>query len=413
MQENTTENKLTPTPYQTNFASPLPDRSSQQSPLPQILKSPTPQFTPKPLPSPTPSAIPYTAPRPSSSPSGIPARPTSGTLNLVMELHVENAMLPNDQETDYLIQIARTAHNAGLSLSIGLGNDFLRTYQGEATVHTPLNGDFNLNSLVNLLQNSYGHRVSLHADVHENASYSEIVAYLSPLVSELNAAGAEGNIASGACNETGTAGGWVQGALDAGINTIGGVVEDCQASLSQSDYPDLWLPADRATPARNHDAAPQANPQQRARGWFTQDVNHWITPFYPSSQSELDQSLFIVGSMGKAHPACLAETHAGQSCGTNQTETEGQADAQALIADLGEALDNYLSGENGDAYHTAFSTNFTVSQVWLDGYFTTLVEGLRSSTSAAGQPLGIGIRFNTLSGIAEIHRQALSTSFTE
>ncbi|MEZ0373403.1 MAG: hypothetical protein ACAI44_30220 [Candidatus Sericytochromatia bacterium] len=339
-----------------------------------------------------------------------PPRPDFSRLSLLVELHVENALLPTDQETDYVIQLAQAARAAGVTLSIGLGVDFLRSYNAGATVHAPLNGDFTLSSLVALLQTTYGHTVNLHADVPESASYAEIIHYLPPYVRELNDAGAQGSVASGACNEAGADGGWVKGALDSGVTTIAGVVEDCQASLSATDYPTLWLDPAIVTPSRFHHPAPYENPRQRAQGWFTNNVSTWISPYTPDSTETLNTSLFIVGSMGEAHPACLAETAAGTSCSDQASAEQGTADANALLADLVQVVDLDRSGTSGDAYHAAFSTNIIVSATWINAYFSTLAAGIRNGSTPAGTTLASAVQYSTLGAVAEANRQELRAS---
>jgi len=352
---------------------------------------------------------------PSSSGFQTQALPhTSTALNIALEVHVENSMLPTPEETDYILNIAQAAHTAGVSLSFGLGIDFLNDYASSGTIAAPEHGSFSLESLVAALQ-AQNHLVSLHADVPESATYSEIVNHLNTYVSQINSAGGQGSIASGVCNEASADGGWVKGALDAGIRTVAGVVRYCQGSLSSS-HADYIAP-ETCTPMGCHEAAPMNAPAQRAAGWFTQQTANWIDPSNPSNARQLRRSLFIVGSFGEANVPCLAEAAAGENVGRTcddrglssddriadddySSEAQGQADASAFLASVQEVLNTSLSGTNGDAYHSAFSTNEVVSNTWLTGFFGSL------NTAATGSLAG-QISFSTLDAVAQLNRSEL------
>jgi hypothetical protein len=338
----------------------------------------------------------------------------STALNIAMEVHVENSMLPTPQETDYILNIAQAAYAAGVTLSFGLGIDFLNDYTSSGTITTREHGSFSLDSLVATLQ-AQNHIVSLHADVPESATYSEIVSHLQTYVNQLNSAGGQGRIASGVCNEASADGGWVKGALDAGVHTVAGVVRYCQGSLSNS-HPEYIAP-ETCTPMGCHEAAPMDDPAQRAAGWFTQQTANWIDPSNPSNARQLKRSLFIVGSFGDANVPCLAEAAAGENVGRTcddrglssddriadddySSEAQGQADAAAFLTSVQEVLNTSLSGTSGDAYHSAFSTNEVVSNPWLTGFFGSL--GSAATGSLAGQ-----ISFSTLDAVAQLNRSEL------
>lgn len=345
----------------------------------------------------------------------LPSSSSSRALNIAMEVHVENRLLPTPQETDYILNIAQAAYTAGVTLSFGLGIDFLNDYGSSGSISAPEHGSFTLTSLIAQLK-AQNHSVSLHADVPESATYSEIVSHLNTYVTQLNGAGGQGSVASGVCNEASADGGWVKGALDAGVRTVAGVVRYCQGSLSSS-HADYIAP-ESCTPMGCHEAAPMDQPAQRAAGWFTQQTANWIAPANPTSARQLKGSLFIIGSFGEANVPCLAEAAAGEnvartcddrglsSLDRNATddyssETQGQADAAAFLNGVQAVINTALSGSSGDAYHSAFSTNAVVSQTWLTGFFQSLSQAATTG-SLAGQ-----IRFSTLPAVAELNRTEL------
>lgn len=339
-----------------------------------------------------------------------PADP--GKLGVALEIHVENSLLSTAAETDYVLQIAQVAADAGVTLSFGLGHELLDDYAAGAVVTTAEHGDQTLSSLVALLQDTYCHEVTLHADLPDLA-YLPARTYLRGYTAELSAAGANGTVASGVCTENAVNGGWLRAARDAGIRTIAGVVRDCQVTLDADAFPAYTVLPDACSPALCHEASPVDNPAQRASGWFARSVTDWIAPFTPDPGLELRNSVFIVGSFGEANVPCLAEWAAGQDVGTECNDTglrstdhvpdddystydEGVDDADVYLSELVDVVDHYRSGTDGDAFHRAFSTNLVVTGDWLEGFFGTVAAGVAERTAGDGTPLSDHAAFTTL-----------------
>lgn len=329
-------------------------------------------------------------------------------LTVALEIHVENQDLSTADETDYVLRIADAAANAGVPLSIALGVDFLRDYAGGAVITTTDHGDFTLDSLVDTLQGTYCHAVTLHADVPERMSRAAATAYLRPLVTAVNDAGGTGSVASGVCNEIASSGGWLRAAIDAGVTTVAGVVEDCQVSLDWATYPDDHRTAAECSPSRCHGAAPLDDPAQRAAGWFASQVSTWITPDEPVNAFELRTSIFIIGSFGEANAPCLAEQAAGVDvrfgCTGTVTLDDGRLDGLTYIGNVSEVVDASLSGGEGDAFHSAFSTNLVAGDEWLTGFFTEVASGLGSGTTLGGAALADVTQLGRLTDVATHNR---------
>ena len=341
-------------------------------------------------------------------------------LGVALEIHVENSSLSVGDQTDYVLDIAREAAEAGVKLSFGFGVDFLDEYDGGVSVATTDHGSVVLADLVTLLEGTFCHEVTLHADVPD-LEYAEALAYLQDYTAMVTSAGGTGSVASGVCTESATDGGWLKAAHDAGIQTIAGVVEDCQVTLDSTLFPDDARTADECSPLRCHGAAPEGDPAQRASGWMAETVTNWIAPFVPATVVEWRAATFIIGSFGEANAPCLAEQAAGLNVSTEcsdgfrpadgnasddySTAAQGAADAAVMLSEIGDVVDSWRSGTRGDAFHTAYSTNLVTTTDWLDGFFNALATGLASGTTAGGHALAGAATFTTLGPIGRVNRQ--------
>jgi hypothetical protein len=341
-------------------------------------------------------------------------------LGLALEVHVENHVIPTADEADYVLEIAREAAEAGVSLTFGLGVDFLRDFDGGVSITTPDHGPLTLAALITTLQDTYCHEVTLHADLPD-LDYTPSRLYLQGYATELAAAGGNATVASGACSESAANGGWLRAVRDAGITTLAGAVADCQVTLDRKAFPDYARRAGECTPSSCHEAAPfdgvdpNVDAGQRASGWFAHGVSDWIAPYTPSSPAQARHAVFIVGSFGEANLPCLAEVAAGiplSECDDTgahsgdhlpyddySTEEEGAADAAILIAEVGQVVDFYRSGTVGDAFHSAFSTNEVATVEWLDGFFGAVADGIDTGTTSGGAMLRDAVTFTTLGAI--------------
>ena len=179
-------------------------------------------------------------------------------------------------------------------------------------------------------------------------------------------------------------------------------------SLDRSRYPDDHRTAAECSPSRCHAAAPVDDAAQRAAGWFASQVSTWITPREPANVTELRSSVFIIGSFGEANTPCLGEAAAGVDvrfgCTGTVTCADGQLDANAYLDDVSEVVDASLSGGEGDAFHSAFSTNLVAGDDWLTGFFTTVADGLVSGTTPGGVALVDVTQLGRLTDVATHNR---------
>lgn len=347
-------------------------------------------------------------------------------LNITIELHVENSDLSIPEETRYVLDLAEIAHDNNIKLSVGMGKRFLSAYADDASVTVPNqslraltsssgNSDFTLSSLISTLQDDYEHVVTFHADLSEDSvSELAIKEELEGYVDILTEAGADGaNIASGMCNP----GNWIEGAKTIGIESIAGVVEYCELSLNSVLQTASGVDSG-CTPTSCHDASPEDDRDQRASGWYANASSTWISSSNtPTTSAESEDSVFIVGSFGDSHPACLAEyANDGHSRNCDDgvgasdsdisddysSEVQGISDADEFLEDVENVVSNHLSGGNGDAYHTALSTNKVVTTQWMEGFFSSLFSGVKSNST-----LSSAVTFSTLLNVSNINRGEL------
>lgn len=331
------------------------------------------------------------APLPLAAQCTHPCAPASDftRLSMVIELHVENALLPTADEIAYVRRIAAAANAADVPLSVSLGVTVLNDFSAGRVSDS-------LTDVVAELQEECCDEVTLHADVPETMAGSEITPYLADYLSQLGTAGADTSIASGVCNEVSGRIGWVEAARAAGLSGVAGVVQYCQGSLSPVHRE--YLDPNDCSPSTCHEAAPTDRPEQRVATWKTRRTRRWINPLRTRRPA-----LVVVGSMGTANLPCLGEVAAGRSpnCATTGYDDIADAidDAAAFVDIVEQAQNEYRSGGTGDVVHLTFSTNAQANSTWLNALFAEIQSQLEDRTDSAGNRLVDVTQWSTLPAI--------------
>lgn len=294
----------------------------------------------------------------------------AGTLQIALEIHVENAADPT-AELATVHTLAAEATEHGFVLTFSLDDDMIDYLRSAPTVV--------VNSLRRL--EADGHQFGLHADL-ASMTQNAATMHLAMMAGKFSVVfGHVPTTLSGACTASGN---WVQAALDNDINTIAGTVLYCERALAAGLYADTeyadeiaWAQSHCTRPATSgcHDPAPQADEARRVQPWRADSAYRWLT------ESPWMHSVVIVPTLGYTSMECAGEGASGV-CAFDAAD-----DAAAFVALAVQA--DELSGEaDGATLHMAWSTNNRPDAVYIAGVFEQIAAGIGAAGSVEWVTLG-------------------------
>ena len=301
-------------------------------------------------------AVPDTAPAPAT------AVAVAGTLQIALEIHVENSADPA-AELATIEQMATAADLYDIVLTFSLDEAMLEHLSTAPSAVTERLRD---------LARS-GHQFGLHADV---ASMSQRAAtlHIAEMTADFRTAFEHAPASlSGACTASGD---WIAAAEASGITTIAGTVVYCERTLRTAAYAGT-IYASEITTAKSactrpsiaicHDPAPQADEARRVMPWRADDAYRWIT------ESGRRGAMKIVPTLGNTSMECAAEG-ASRACAFDAV-----SDAAAFVT-LAVRADELSGDATGATLHMAWSTNNRPSA----DYIADLFAEIAGAIGAAG-----------------------------
>lgn len=299
---------------------------------------------------------------PSTSTTATTAAAAVGTLEIAIEIHVENSDDPT-AELQTVRTLAAEATEHGFFLTFSLDEQMLQYLAAAPTTLTD-----ELRAV-----EADGHQFGLHADLATMGQRAATM-HLAEMASEYTAAfGHAPSTLSGACTASGD---WVAAALANHLSTLAGTVLYCERSLTAATYAGTayqdeiaWAQrvCTRPSVAGCHDPAPQADDAQRVQPWRTDSARTWLTA------SPVATSVKIVPTLGNTSMECAGEGASGHCA------FDAANDAAGFVA-LAVQADTLSDDAAGATLHMAWSTNNRPS----DTYIADLFDAISASIAAAG-----------------------------
>jgi len=299
----------------------------------------------------------------SPAPEAAASAAAPGTLQIALEIHVENGGNPAlELATVQTLGVQAAAH--GFVLTFSLDEDIIDYLRSSASADE-------ISALTAL--EDLGHQFGLHADV-ASMTQNAATLHLATMAGKFSVVfGHVPTTLSGACTASGN---WVKAALDNDLTTIAGTVLYCERTLSAAAYIGTeyaaeiaWAQAHCPRPAASgcHDPAPQADEARRVQPWRADSARRWLT------ESPWATSAVIVPTLGNTSMECASEGASG-SCAF-----DAAGDAAGFVT-LATRADELSGDAEGATLHMAWSTNNRPSVA----YITDVFEEIAASISAAG-----------------------------
>lgn len=306
-----------------------------------------------------------TAPPPASdatdthdSPSASTTASADGTLQIALEIHVENSAVPAI-ELATVTELAEAATENGVVMTFSLDEAMLEYL---ATADEPVR------AVARAIEDD-GHQFGLHADLASMGQRAATVHLAEMVVDYRTIFGHAPLSLSGACTPSGD---WVAAARANGIVVIAGVVLYCERTLDAAHYADTVYTDEiaeanavcsRPTRANCHQPAPRADDVQRVFPWQTDSAGRWL------DESTRAGAITIVPTLGNTGMECASEGSSG-SC-----SFDAETDAAAFVQ-LAVWADELSAGEDGATLHLAWSTNNRPSEEYIDSLLASIAGGI-------------------------------------
>jgi len=292
------------------------------------------------------------------SPSASTTASTAGTLQIALEIHVENSAVPAI-ELATVTELAEAATENGVVVTFSLD---------EAMLEYLAAADEPVLEAVRAIEDD-GHHFGMHAGIGSLGQRAATMHLAQMVVDYRTAFGHAPLSLSGACTSSGD---WVAAVRANGITVVAGMVLFCERTLDDAHYADTVYADEiaqakavcsRVARANCHDPAPSADAARRVLPWGTDTASRWL------DVSTQEDAITIVPTLGDISMECAAEGSSG-SCSLDAEE-----DAAAFVQ-LAVWADELSAGEEGATLHMGWSTNNRPSEEYIDSLFAAIVGGI-------------------------------------
>lgn len=294
--------------------------------------------------------------------SAAPAAAAEGTLQIALEIHVENSEDPS-AELQTVSRMAAAASAHGIQLTFSLDEAMLRYLATAPPV------------VINTVRvvERMGHQFGLHADLAGMGQRAATVHLAEMQTAYRTTFGHAARTLSGACTQSGD---WITAANANDIWTIAGVVTYCERSLSAEAYAGTVYEREittaksvctRPSVAICHDPAPQADEARRVTPWRTDRASNWL------DESTRARATTIVPTLGNTSMECASEGRSSTSC-----SFDAAGDAAAFV-ELAVHADELSTGAEGATLHMAWSTNNRPSAEYIAEVFAALADAISTA----------------------------------